>query len=104
MMFQAIARPQALALAAALLAAGAMAQTAPKQMTDAAPPPAEERNSTGAVVLEASPVRALQNRFATNPAAVMGAAPAPVRRAARAERDAEEEQLRRLGAGSLTEK
>ena len=75
MKFQAIARPQALALAAALLAAGALAQTAPQQMTDVAPPPAEERNSTGAVVLETAPVGARQTRGAVDPTAVMGAAP-----------------------------
>lgn len=51
-----------LGLAAALLAAGAAhAQTAPP-VTDAGPPPAEERNSTGAVVLENSLVRAQRDK------------------------------------------
>jgi hypothetical protein len=46
------------AVAAATLGAGCvLAQTAPV-LTDVGPPPAEERNSTGAIVLEDSLVRA----------------------------------------------
>jgi hypothetical protein len=58
------------ALFAALLCAGTvMAQVQPLVLTDAAPLPAEERESTGAVVLETSLVRAQQdNAFARSSA------------------------------------
>lgn len=45
------------ALAAVLGTGGVLAQTAPV-MTDVAPPPAEDRSSAGAIVLENSLVRA----------------------------------------------
>ena len=57
------------ALAAALLAATvATAQTTTAPVTDVGPPPAEERNSTGAVVLEKSPVLAQKKAFADSAA------------------------------------
>ena len=61
-----LVRPVAAALGAAFVAT-AGAQTAPGAsvpspgapvVTDAAPPPAEDRSSTGAIVLENAPVRA----------------------------------------------
>ena len=80
-----------IAFAAALLLAlgGAQAQTAPtptpKVLTDAAPLPAEDRNSMGAVVLQESPVLAQRDLVQTTVArnqqmmtSVMGAGPAPV--------------------------
>lgn len=48
------------ALAAVLGTGGVLAQTAPV-MTDVAPPPAEDRASTGAIVLQDSLVRAQRN-------------------------------------------
>ena len=57
------------ALAAALLgAAVATAQTTAAPVTDVGPPPAEERSSTGAVVLEQSPVQAQKKTFAESTA------------------------------------
>jgi hypothetical protein len=53
----------AIALAASLGGAGvAMAQVQPPVLTDAAPLPAEERGSTGAIVLENSLVRAQRDK------------------------------------------
>lgn len=57
----------AAALLAALLSGPVLAQTAPSSsvpgksgpvLTDVAPPPPEDRSSTGAIVLEQSPVKA----------------------------------------------
>lgn len=53
-----------LGLAVALMAAGAAHAQSEPRITDTGPPPAEERNSTGAVVLENSPVRAQRNQAA----------------------------------------
>jgi hypothetical protein len=51
------------ACAAAMMAAGAFAQnSALPVVSDTAPLPAEDRGSTGAIVLEQSPVRAQRDR------------------------------------------
>ena len=59
------------AVAAALVAGGVFAQSAPSKsdtvvpspvVSDVGPPPAHERNSLGAIVLENSPVRAQRDR------------------------------------------
>ena len=104
-----------LALAALLAVAVAQAQTAPPT-TDVGPPPAEERASTGAVVLENSPVRAQRDKALKDSSSVSGGPPmaagtvvrTPTRaqaRAARASaRAAEAAEFRRRGAGSLTGK
>lgn len=103
------------AIAAAFLGAAiANAQTTGVPVTDVAPPPAEERSSTGAVVLEKSPVPAQRMGFgemAARPAASTlgrGVVRATTRAQRRAElasaRDAEAAELRRRGAGALTQK
>lgn len=80
-----LARTAAVLLAAAL--GGAFAQTAPtpvpKVMSDSAPLPAEDRASTGAIVLEEAPVLAKQELMQQTVArnremmtSVMGAGPA----------------------------
>ena len=103
------------ALAAALLGAAAVhAQTMPAPVTDVGPAPAEDRSSAGAVVLEKSPVQA-QKKASAESAARTGTASmgfgvprATSRTRSQSElasgRDAEAAELRRLGAGSLTEK
>jgi hypothetical protein len=65
---------RAAALAAAMGAGIALAQTSPAVVSDAAPPPPEDRASIGAVVLDTSPIRAQQ---AALPSATqtMGAGP-----------------------------
>jgi hypothetical protein len=100
---------------AALLCAGAAhAQTAGR-MTDVGPPPAEERSSTGAVVLENSLVRAQRNNaFAESSARTgvtsvgRGVLRATTRAQAQAEladaRASEAAEFYKRGAGSLTEK
>jgi hypothetical protein len=110
-----LVRPTA-AVLGTLLAAAALAQTAPSRtmpqvaapvVSDAAPLPAEDRSSTGAIVLEQSPVRAQRN-----PTAVMGASPAVAKPANKAlkrseqrqAREAEAATLRLQGAGSLQDK
>ena len=103
------------ALAAALLgAAAAMAQTTAAPVTDAGPPPAEERASTGAVLLEKSPVPAQRKAFAESAARTgvgtvgRGILRATTRAEVQAElasaRDAEAAEFRLRGAGALTEK
>ena len=103
------------ALAAALLGAAAVhAQTTHAPVTDVGPPPAEERDSTGAVVLEKSPVQAQKKAFAESEARTgvgsvgRGVLRATMRAQTEGElasaRDAEAAELRRRGAGSLTEK
>ena len=101
------------ALAAALLgAAVATAQTTPAPVTDVGPPPAEERASTGAVVLEKSPVQAQKKAFAESAARTgvgsvgRGVMRATTRAQLRAElasaRAAEAADLQQRGAGALT--
>lgn len=79
----------ALLVSAALSAFGAVAQTAPSTsvpertapvVTDAAPPPAEDRGSTGAIELEQSPVKAKKEAQAEAgrvPTQIQGAGPLP---------------------------
>jgi hypothetical protein len=99
------------ALAAALLGvAAAIAQTAAPPVTDVGPPPAEERASTGAVVLEKSPVQAQKKAFAESAArtgvgrGVMGANRAQTKAELARAHEAEAAEFRRRGASSLTEK
>ena len=103
------------ALAAALLmAAAANAQTASPPLTDVGPAPAEERASTGAVVLENSLVRAQRKAIAESSArtGVASVGRGVLRATTRAEiqaelasaRAAEAADFYRRGAGSLTEK
>lgn len=110
-------------LAALLGAGGAVAQTATSPAvppgaavaTDAGPPPAEERASTGALVLQNSMVRAQRENAFGQDAARTGVAtigrgatrvmnnaqlPSELARA----REAEAQELRQRGAGSLTVK
>lgn len=104
------------ALLAALVATGAaFAQSTAAPVTDVGPPPAEERDSSGALVLENSLVRA-QREKAFNAAAsrtgvgTVGRGAVRARTAAPAQGEianaleSEAAELRRLGAGSLTEK
>jgi len=118
-----LVRPTA-AVLGALLATSALAQTAPSRtapptpdvaapvVSDAAPLPAEDRSSHGAIVLDHAPVLAQQQR---NPTSVMGAAPAPSnvakpagkalkRSELRKARDSDAATLRLNGAGTLEEK
>ena len=113
------------ALAAALVAGGVHAQTRPTVtdsgnvapvVTDTGPPPAQDRNSMGAIVLEYSPVRAQREIMVERTSARTGVATVGrgVLRAtmeaqreadlAQARDDAVAEQLKQLGAGALTGK
>jgi hypothetical protein len=103
------------ALAIALLGAvAANAQTSASRITDVGPPPAEERASTGAVVLEKSPVPAQRKAFAESAArtGVVSVGRGVMRATTRAEtqaelasaREAEAAEFYRRGAGALTEK
>jgi hypothetical protein len=103
------------ALAVALLgAAAAGAQTSAPRATDVGPPPAEERASAGAVVLEKSPVPALRMAFAESAARTgvasvgRGVMRSTTRARVQAElasaREAEAADFYRRGAGALTEK
>jgi len=112
MTMRSLARP---ALAAALMAAAAAgAQTSAPRLTDVGPPPAEERASTGAVVLEKSPVPAQRKAFAESAARTgvasvgRGVIRATTRAQTQAElasaREAEAAEFYRRGAGALTGK
>jgi hypothetical protein len=102
------------ALAAALLGAAVVhAQTPSAPVTDVGPPPAEERASAGAIVLEKSPVQAQKKALAESDARarmtssgsnVMGAGRAPTKAELAIARDADAAELRLRGAGALTEK
>lgn len=105
---------QGAALAAVLGAGGVLAQTAPT-MTDVAPPPAEDRSSTGAIILENSLVRAQRENAFQRSAAQTGVTSvgrgvlrATMKAQAQAElaqaREAEAARLHDRGAGSLTPK
>jgi hypothetical protein len=103
------------AVAAALFGAGAaLAQTAGR-MTDVGPPPAEERNSAGALVLENSMVRAQREKAFAESSSRTGVGTVGrgvLRATARAQkqaelasaRESEAADLYRRGAGSLNEK
>lgn len=101
-------------LAAALLAASlAQAQPTTPRTTDVGPPPAEDRSSAGAVVLEKSLVPAQRKAIAESSArtGVGSVGTAVLRSTVRAQtqadlasaRQAEAADLRRHGAGALTE-
>lgn len=104
-----------LAIAAALLgAAAAQSQTAAVPRTDVGPPPAEERDSVGAIVLEKSLVRAQRSPAFRESAARTGVGTigagmlrSTLRVDAQAElasaRAEEAADFRRRGAGALTE-
>jgi hypothetical protein len=111
------------ALAAALGAGGLCAQNAPAPaptdpapvVSDVGPPPAQERNSIGAIVLEDSLVRAQRDRDFERTAARNGVASVgrgvlreTMKAKTQAElaqaREAEAAELYRRGAGGLTPK
>ncbi len=106
---------RAAALSAALGAGCVLAQTPPLVMTDVGPPPAEDRSSTGAIVLENSLVRAQrENAFqkSSSRTGVGSIGRGVLRATMKAQADAELAQARQKeatdlydrGAGSLTEK
>jgi hypothetical protein len=110
MSIRALALP---ALAVALLGAAAAHAQTPPRVTDVGPPPAEERDSTGAVVLEQSLVRAQRsNAFARSASRTgvtsvgRGVVRATMRARTQSElasaRSAESAALRQRGAGALT--
>jgi hypothetical protein len=83
MKYQAILRMAAAVLSTALIATGAVAQTRPTApvITDTAPPPPEDRNSMGAVIMMDEPVlaqrEAMERMMAGAPdTRSMGAGPA----------------------------
>jgi hypothetical protein len=103
------------AIAAALVAAGALAQTPAPAVTDVGPPPAEERGSNGAVVLQNSLVRAQRDDAFQKSAAQTGVGSvgrgvlrATLKAQAQADlaqaREAEAANLYQRGAGALTPK
>ena len=90
-------------------------QSTPQVMTDTAPLPAEDRNSTGAIVLENSPVRAQRDRDfdpseprASNKSVGKGILRKTIREESKAERakarEAEAIEFYRRGAGALDSK
>lgn len=99
------------AVLVAALATTAVAQPAPSKtspgrgaatVTDVGPPPAEDRDSVGAIVMGAPPARLADTQRATQtlgapPAPQVEIAPSPTRGSA------DSEALRKRGAGSLTE-
>ena len=103
-----------IAAAVAVLGAGAtFAQTPPAVVTDVGPPPAEERSSVGAIVLEDSMVRAQREHAFQLNASKTGVATVGrrvLRSTTRAEaeaataraRDEQMLDLHRMGAGALT--
>lgn len=102
-----------LACAALLGMATAHAQTLPPSVTDVGPPPAESRDSAGAIVLENSMVPAQRAKALAESAGRTGVVSVGRRevssrtQAATADelataRAAEATELRRKGAGSLT--
>jgi hypothetical protein len=112
------------AFAAVLAAGGVLAQTAPGAsdsapgapvVSDVGPPPAQERNSLGAIILENSPVRAQRDRdfersSSRNGVASVGRGVLRATMKAQAEadlaeaREAEAVELYRRGAGGMTPK
>ena len=106
---------RAASFAAVLGAGSALAQTAAPVVTDVAPPPAEERSSTGAIVLENSLVRAQRDNAFQRSSSQTGVATvgrgvlrATMKAKAQADlaqaREAEAVNLHNRGAGSLTDK
>jgi hypothetical protein len=96
MRYQTFVRAAAGVLATALFGAGAaLAQTTPQVMTDAAPLPAAERSSSGAVIMMDQPVLAqreamlaAQERSAVD-TRTLGAGPARIMREATAKEELE---------------
>ena len=98
--------------AAAMAAAGAFAQSLPPVMTDITLPPAEERDSVGAVVIENSMVRAQREAFGARytPTRVtsVGRQANRAARTARTKEDLQQQRedeamrLHEMGAGALT--
>lgn len=97
------------AVLVAALATTAVAQPAPSKttpgrgaatVTDVGPPPAEDRDSMGAVVMGDPPPRLAGTGDAARATQTLGGAPAPKAGPARS-RDSD--ALRKRGAGSLTE-
>ena len=102
------------ALAVAVGTGAVLAQTT-STTTDVSPPPAEERSSTGAIVLENSPVRAQRDNDVQRSASQTGATSVGrgvVRATSKAQseaelakaRESEALDLRYRGAGILIEK
>ena len=102
-------------LAALLATGGVLAQSTPPVVTDVAPPPAEERSSPGAIVLENSLVQAQREQAFERSAARNGLASVgrgAVRATLRAQTKADLAQARQeemlelkdRGAGSLVER
>lgn len=95
-------------LAAGLWVGAASAQVTPAVITDAGQPPAEERDSNGAIVLENSMVRAQQRAATFQRASQTMSVDANGRPATRgrattsepatAERELQQQELRRMGA------
>ena len=113
MKFKSLIWPQALALAASLAGGAACAQATHAPVTDVAPPPAEERDSAGAVVLDKSLQQARRsNAFADSAARTgvgsvgQGVMRSAVRERTRSDlasaRQGEAAELYRRGTGSLT--
>ncbi len=103
------------ALAVAVGTGAVLAQTTAPTTTDVGPPPAEERSSTGAIVLENSLVRAQRDNAFQRSASQTGVTSVGrgvVRATSKAQaeadlaktREAEALDLRYRGAGSLIEK
>lgn len=95
MKFRPVVRPMAAVLGAVLCTNLAWAQAQPPKtaqlhgpavLSDLDPPPAEERSSTGAIVLDNSRVRAQRGfaRMQRDPTTVMGNVAAPADKALRA--------------------
>jgi hypothetical protein len=103
------------ALAAAAVGTGAVLAQTPSTTTDVGPPPAEERASTGAIVLENSLVRAQRDNAFQQSASQTGVTSVGrgvLRATSKAQveadlakmREAEAMDLRYRGAGTLIEK
>lgn len=98
--------------AAVLAAGGALAQSLTPVQTDVGPPPAEERDSVGAVVLENSMVRAqrqaVTGHFTQTRVSSIGRDVSRKQRAARTKEELQQQReddairLHEMGAGSLT--
>ena len=113
---QAFVRAAAAVLSTALFASGAAFAQASQTRTDTAPPPAEDRNSLGAVLMMDEPVLAqraeMQQMMARSAPDTrsMGAGPARVLQREAAKEELKEQrtidalEFHRRGAGALIEK
>ncbi|MDB5872737.1 MAG: hypothetical protein JWQ07_2179 [Ramlibacter sp.] len=113
MNYQNLIRTAACAATLALGAGGVLAQVTAPVVTDVAPPPAEERGSTGAIVLENSLVRAQRDRDferTSSRTGVMSVGRGILRETMKAQaqadlaqaREAEAVELYRRGSGGMT--